>query len=752
VESHLRLTTAAEVRARIAYLLLGQARAESVVGGVSLQPHQISAVTRLEAALKEFGGGLLCDEVGMGKTFVATAMALRYTHPLVVAPAALAEMWTQALALTRATADFVSFETLSRRSTNSTPDSEKKAYDLVIIDEAHHARNRATRRYAQLNQITRIAKVILLTATPIHNRLDEMSAMLALFLGSRAGSLTPSELARCVIRREHRQVQAEAVIPAVLPLATFQIGDTPEVVRDLMALPSPIPVRDGGLASALIARGLAHQWASSEAAVHHAVQKRIARSAALIASLEAGVYPTDQELQSWTFDDSALQLGFAQLLSAPIDDPSTLLESVRRHAHALREFRATHSGRSSLDAERAHQMIRICAAHPGAKIVAFAQYAETIYMLYRKLVSAGGVAMLTAHGARVSGGRLSRREALARFAPRASRAPPPSPAERIDLLLATDMLSEGVNLQDAEIVVHLDLPWTNARMDQRVGRVARMGSTHSSVHTYLFRPPASVADLLRSETLVNQKWNLARESVGSSSAPPIPDAGDHNGNRPPESVNSKTEKLRAILTSWSGNAAPSRDVLVATVSSEESGFIAVVTFDGCEKLIVARAGRLSTDLDLQIEACREAGGPDVNSLITDYDNPLRELQVWLEAESASVLAGDSGSSVIRRRRLLNRIDSAIEMAPPHSRINRMAVAAVARKFVVAPHSAAIEAELEAFTDSSSSDDEWLSAIVRIESRTNLTNEKNGNHDSGVQALLVLRKDPNRAVKANAPIT
>ena len=723
--------------------MLGQARTESAVGGVSLQPHQISAVTRLEAALEEFGGGLLCDEVGMGKTFVATAIARRYPRPLVVAPAALAEMWAQALTLTRVTADFVSFETLSRRSTNGIPDSEKKKYDLVIIDEAHHARNRATRRYAQLNHLTRIAKVVLLTATPIHNHLDEMSALLALFLGSRARSLTPSELARCAIRREHCQLRTEALIPTVLPLATFQVGDAPVVVHDLMALPNPIPVRDGGLASALIARGLVHQWASSEAALNHAVQKRIARSAALIASLEAGVYPNEQELRSWTFDDGALQLGFAELLATPIDGASALLECVKRHAQALREFRAVHSGYSSLDAQRADQLMQIRATHPGAKIVAFAQYAETISMLYRKLVSAGGVAMLTAHGARVSGGKLSRREALARFAPRASRTVQPSRAERIDLLLATDILSEGVNLQDAEIVVHLDLPWTNARLEQRVGRVARMGSTHSSVQTYLFRPPPSAAELLRSETLVTRKWSIARHAVGSAAEPPIPDAGDHNGDRCPESVNSKTEKLRAILTSWSGTGAQSKYVLAATVSSEGSGFIAVVTVDGCKRIVVARSGRLSSDLDCQIEACRLAGGADASSVITDYDNPLRELKVWLEAESASVLAGDSGSSVIRRRRLLNRIDSTIETAPPHSRISRMAVAARARKVVAAPHSAAIEAELAALAGLPIPDDEWLSAIVGIESQTNPTKAETENRDCVLHALLVLRKDRNR---------
>src|SRR6266516_4082831 len=134
-------------------------------------------------------------------------------------------------------------------------------------------------------------------------------------------------------------------------------------------------------------------------------------------------------------------------------------------------------------------------------------------MLFRRLVSAGRVAMLTSHGARVAGGPLTRGEAIARFAPRASRFAPPGPAEVIDLLLTTDLLSEGVNLQDAEVVVHLDVPWTVARVEQRVGRVARMGSNHSRVHVHVLRTPRSAARVLDTEMIVQRTWNIVHASV-----------------------------------------------------------------------------------------------------------------------------------------------------------------------------------------------------------------------------------------------
>ena len=81
-----------------------------MVGSISLQPHQISAAARLRAALDQFGGALLCDDVGMGKTYVATAIARQYTRCLVVAPAALTSMWRDALAATDTVAEIFTYE------------------------------------------------------------------------------------------------------------------------------------------------------------------------------------------------------------------------------------------------------------------------------------------------------------------------------------------------------------------------------------------------------------------------------------------------------------------------------------------------------------------------------------------------------------------------------------------------------------------------------------------------------------------
>ncbi|HEY6090229.1 MAG TPA: helicase-related protein [Gemmatimonadaceae bacterium] len=715
MDAPLRLVPAEIVRARIAAVMLGSDQKCTRLGGITLKPHQQSAVARAESSIEEFGGVLLCDEVGMGKTFVATAIARQYSRSLIVAPAALATMWRQALVTTETRADFLTFERLSRAGADFTSGAK---YDLVIVDEAHHARNPATRRHRALATLAREARVVLLTATPIHNRTAEMAVALSLFLGSRARNLTPNELARCVLRREHHDLSAGIAIPRIVPAVNRQISDDSRVVQELMSLPPPLPVRDGGLGGALISRGLVHQWASSQAALREAMRKRIARAAALTLSLESGTYPTARELETWTYGDGALQLGFPELLSSPAGDANALLRAVRSHSEALRKLYEEHSADANLDVERGGILAGIRAAHPKARIVAFGQYEATVSMFYSHLSAGGRVAMLSARGGLVAGGKITRNEALARFAPRASGAKPPAAAEEIDLLLTTDILSEGVNLQDAEVVVHLDIPWTAARMEQRVGRVARMGSAHHSVHVYILRPPASASEVLRSELLVQAKWNAAKRAVGSSAEAPFAlhaHPGEETSTR--DSAPANTEQLRGTLERWRRQqvALQFSDTVCGSVIAPRSGFLAAVSIDDEPLLIASAAGHVSAELDSQLAACVTCEGSDLEAIPAQCELAVRQIHDWFEHSLASASAGIAGSRSHASRKILDRIDSSIQNAPPHVRAARRSVAARARSIATTQHGAAAEADLDSLARSPLPDAEWLEAVASLES-------------------------------------
>jgi hypothetical protein len=208
-----------------------------------------------------------------------------------------------------------------------------------------------------------------------------------------------------------------------------------------------------------------------------------------------------------------------------------------------------------------------------------------------------------------------------------------------------------------------------------------------------------------------------------------------------ESVTKETEKLRAMLSAWRRPLAQLQDnaMCVASVASPRSGFVAVVSIDGEPGLVVSLYGQLSTSLESQISACELGNGADVQASCVDYDRAMHQLREWADRESASALAGLADSSVLRRRRLVNRIDTAIENAPPHSRTNRLTIAAKARRVAAAQHSAAIEAELESLAHASLSDEEWLAAVACVGSgQTRSGDRRTIRPGLQVHALLLLR--------------
>ncbi len=504
---------AAAARHQIAVLALADELTDGMtLGEVTLLPHQVHAVHRLTAVIQSLGGALLADETGLGKTYVALTLASRVRHPLVIAPAALAPMWAEALRRTGVRASFRTTEGLSRADR---PELREARYDLVVVDEAQHFRNPRTRRYDRLARLLNGSPVLLLSATPVHNSGDDLRHLLALFTGARAWTLDAATLARCIVRRDAAALIESSRPPTVAPLVWLFGGDDPAqngLLDSIVELPPPLPPRDGGDAGALLAHGLVRQWSSSIGALHGALRRRLVRAEALLAALDSGHHLSAGELRQWAIGDDAVQLPLPGLFDVVAAAAPSLREALVAHRDAVRAL-LRQSSRCD-DSARADALRQIRNRHAGAHVVAFSQYADTVDALYRLLARDGGICALHGAGARVAGGALTRDDALRRFAPLAHGVAPPSRAERITMLIATDVLSEGINLQDASVVVHLDLPWTAARLEQRVGRVARLGSAHTSVAVYALAPPARSERLLGVERRLRRKWRDAGRAVG----------------------------------------------------------------------------------------------------------------------------------------------------------------------------------------------------------------------------------------------
>lgn len=491
--------------------------ANDTLGEVTLLPHQREGSRRLRAALRSHGGALLADETGLGKTYTALAVARDEHATLVIAPASLRDMWRIASRRCGVTVDVTSYE---RLSAGRVPDGAP--WSLVILDEAHHARSPVTRRYRLLERLTQEARVLCLTATPIHNRLRDLSAPLALFLGAGAARLDAATLAAIVVRRRTTDVERE--LPRLEGIVRHDVALAPQVLDALRSLPSPLPPADGGVAQALVALQLTRAWCSSDAALLAAIRRRLATAAALEQSLACGRLPSRRDLALWTGDaDGSVQLALPELFAAPAQAPAVAasLEVLRAHTRALRSVRdmlragaARDSARLATLAQVLHQAL---ASPPRGKVVVFTHSVETADRVFRTLMGTFRMALLTGSGARLASGPVARRDVLAAFAPGGARPDERDGASRIDVLIATDVVSEGIDLQRAAAVVHLDLPWTMARLEQRMGRIRRIGSPHEQVEAHLISPPADAEALASTLRHLARKAALTHEVIGDSS-------------------------------------------------------------------------------------------------------------------------------------------------------------------------------------------------------------------------------------------
>ena len=152
--------------------------------------------------------------------------------------------------------------------------------------------------------------------------------------------------------------------------------------------------------------------------------------------------------------------------------------------------------------------------HPDRKVLVFTQFADTVRYLDRELGSHGVARMAV-----VTGDTPDPTGLAWRFSPRSNgRENRVEPDEELRVLVATDVLSEGQNLQDCAVVVNYDLPWAIIRLIQRAGRVDRIGQRARDILCYSFLPAEGVERLLRLRARVRERLDENAEVVGADEA------------------------------------------------------------------------------------------------------------------------------------------------------------------------------------------------------------------------------------------
>ena len=147
--------------------------------------------------------------------------------------------------------------------------------------------------------------------------------------------------------------------------------------------------------------------------------------------------------------------------------------------------------------------------HGADKVIVFTQFSDTAHYVYRQLkrrkISQVGCA---------TGGSKNPTDIVERFSPK-SNDKDYSDTEQYRVLIATDVLSEGQNLQDAHVIVNFDLPWAIIRLIQRAGRVDRIGQEANEIYCYSFFPADGVEEIIRLRSRLNARINENAHIVGS---------------------------------------------------------------------------------------------------------------------------------------------------------------------------------------------------------------------------------------------
>ena len=559
-----------------------------------LAPHQVPAAERLTAIIARHGGALLADEVGLGKSYVALAVALARHEPFtLVVPAVLVSQWRGLLdRFGVQETPIITHESLSVGAhvvgaQHAAP--LHRTATLFVIDEAHRFRNPDTNRYRALARLVVGSQVLLVTATPIHNCVADLLNVLRLFLRDHALAALGLPSLRNAARREADRSLAYAAVARVIvarsrervrsgydggPVAMVFPRSTTETVRagpaadaliaDLVA--GVARLRAGGGAAPLLRLMLLRRLGSSLAAFRTALTRHDAYLDLATRAATEGRALTPREFQRCfpRAAESDIQLVLFPLLlerggggAAPFVEDRRILARLRELLARASAVDPKADGLDALLTTRAVKTIVFTDAQPTAR-----------YLLQR--LRHRRVAAVFGHVGRFASGEAPRLEVLRAFAPRAQGGARPAAALETDVLIATDLLSEGLNLQDAERVVHYDLPWSPARLSQRVGRIDRLGSSHGSITTVTFLPPPPLARALTIEERLARKVG-AQQVAGT------------NGR-----------------LDWCDQLAP----LASSACTAPVGSCAAVVGERAETVLVVRIGNLVEAIVVEGEAAR----------------------------------------------------------------------------------------------------------------------------------------------------
>jgi len=408
------------------------------------------------------GRAMLCDEVGLGKTveagMILSELVMRglAQSVLILTPPSLVEQWQGELRR-KFSLDFLSYDdpafgkngwTEQSRIISSIHTAKRephksailcRKWDMIIVDEAHHLRNRNTMTWKFASEI-RKQYILLLTATPVQNNLDELFNLVTLL---EPGLLSTSK------QFQNRFVDKKDKL-------------TPKNVEQLHDLLAEVMVRNR---RSTVGLRFTRRWAKTESVAPTTEERQLYQDVTTLIRTRLHEEQGTKGLNRMAL--ISLQMALGSSSQAAAGTLQKLSEQPKLSKPQQQELVALAERAESIRENAKTARLLVLLNEFSDKIVIFTKFLATQRMLAERLEEAG-------HSVSVFNGGMNRMEkerAIEEFR---------GPAR---ILLATESGSEGRNLQFAHVLCNFDLPWNPMKIEQRIGRLSRIGQVHD-VHVY----------------------------------------------------------------------------------------------------------------------------------------------------------------------------------------------------------------------------------------------------------------------------
>ena len=553
--------------------------------------YQQQAVRQAMKKLEEYNGVFLADVVGLGKTFI-TAQILQQVKGkiLVICPPLLREYWEQSLMDFRVPAKVESLGKLEHIIRKGV-----EPWDYIVVDEAHRFRNDATQSYANLLDICHGKKVILVTATPLNNTIDDIFAQLKLFQvpkNSAIPGIPNLEKFFNVLRkklRKHKKGEPEykEAIREVSKeirekvLKYVMVRRTRNDVlswfrKDIeqqglsfpdMQDPQKIVYEYHGQIEDVFDQTMRllsqFRYARYTPLLYYTGTKKMTEfvkqqqrnvggfmKGILVKRLESSFFAFKQSIRRFIssyerfikmYHDGTVYISkkvnvYDLLDNDDIDKLEKAVEEEKAQKYISEDFRESFLTDLIHDLEtlreiwelwkdidedpKLEKFIAELQTNRNLKkqhLVIFTESKETGDYLYENLskVFPGEVMFYSSAGGRQSdvqgplGHATSREVIMESFDPNAQKA-----SDKLRILIATDVLSEGINLHRSNVLINYDLPWNPTRVLQRAGRVNRLGTRHKEVYIFNFFPTTKSDKHLGLERNITNKIQMFHDILG----------------------------------------------------------------------------------------------------------------------------------------------------------------------------------------------------------------------------------------------